>query len=105
MKKKMNLKNFQNISIIPRDRNRDNKNTSIKKQLENSENPDKKFFNLLKSNKENQRIEKFEDQEGNISTDTEEIERMIVTELNSISEKFLIQDQRYPYICLISVRK
>ena len=53
MKKKMNLKNFQNISIIPRDRNRDNKNTSIKKQLENSENPDKKFFNLLKNNKEN----------------------------------------------------
>merc|ERR1712243_79867 len=44
------------ISVILRNRNRDKKYTSKRKQLENSENPDKKFFNLLKSNKENQKI-------------------------------------------------
>ena len=83
----MNLKKFQKISVILRNRNRDNKYTSIRKQLESSENPDKKFFNLLKNNKEIQRIEKFEDQEGNTSTDMEEIERMIVAELNRTFKK------------------
>ena len=41
------------ISIILRNRNRENKYTSVRKQLENNETPDKKFFNLLKSNKVN----------------------------------------------------
>ena len=50
--------------------------------------PGKKFFNLLKSNKVNHKIERFEDKHGNITSDNDKIERMIVDELmNTFKEK------------------